>query len=183
MPAGRIRICVRACSKMTTSFNQINSFFVSQKVFSKLFLQILHLGLAPCPYHLSGGSRHRLVQGQNRQSDSTRHRPFPGPPTSTRTTDGCNASSNVQLQPVRLARFVLAFLPDAPYTLALDRTQWTPGRIPINFLALSVVHDDIAFPHPALTSVSDHPGLSSNGHLPIITRLCLVDRLSYVGGE
>ncbi len=37
----------------------------------------------------------------------------------------------------QLARFLLAFLPDAPCTLALDRTQWMLGRIPINFLLLS----------------------------------------------
>ena len=43
---------------------------------------------------------------------------------------------HIQLQPVRLARFVLDFLPDAPRALALDRTQWMLGRIPINFLVL-----------------------------------------------
>ena len=53
---------------------------------------------------------------------------------------------HVRLQPARVATFVLAFLPDAPYTLALDRTQWMLGRMPINFLVLSVVHDGIAFP-------------------------------------
>ena len=53
---------------------------------------------------------------------------------------------DVQLQPARMATFVLASLPDAPYTLALDRTQWMLGRTPINFLVLSVVHDGIAFP-------------------------------------
>ena len=44
---------------------------------------------------------------------------------------------HVHLQPARLAQFVLAFLPDAPYTLALDRIQWMLGRVPINFLVLS----------------------------------------------
>lgn len=53
---------------------------------------------------------------------------------------------HVQLQPAHLATFVLACLPNAPYTLALDRTQWMLGNIPINFLVLSVVHDGIAFP-------------------------------------
>ena len=53
---------------------------------------------------------------------------------------------HVQLQPDRVAKCVLAFLPDAPYTLALDRTQWMLGSMPINFLVLSVVHDGIAFP-------------------------------------
>ena len=53
---------------------------------------------------------------------------------------------HVQLQPARIATFVLAFLPDAPYTLALDRTQWMLGKIPINFLVLSAVHGGIAFP-------------------------------------
>ena len=53
---------------------------------------------------------------------------------------------HVQLQPARIATFVLAFLPDAPYTLALDRTQWMLGKIPINFLVLSDVHGGIAFP-------------------------------------
>ena len=53
---------------------------------------------------------------------------------------------HVQLQPARLAKFVLAFLPDAPYTLTLDRTQWMLGSMPINFLVLSVVHEGIAFP-------------------------------------
>ena len=41
---------------------------------------------------------------------------------------------------------MLAFLPEAPYTLALDRTQWMLGKIPINCLVQSVVHDGIAFP-------------------------------------
>jgi hypothetical protein len=45
-----------------------------------------------------------------------------------------------------MAPFVLAFLPDAPYTLALDRTQWMLARVPINFLVLSAVHGGIAFP-------------------------------------
>ena len=53
---------------------------------------------------------------------------------------------HVQLQPARMAKFVLSFLPDTPYTLALDRTQWMIGRMPINILVLSVVHDGIAFP-------------------------------------
>ena len=53
---------------------------------------------------------------------------------------------HIQLQPAHMARFVLAFLPDAPYTLALDRAQWMLGTMPINFLVLSVVHDSIAFP-------------------------------------
>ena len=53
---------------------------------------------------------------------------------------------HVQFQPARMAEFILAFLPDAPYTLALDRTQWMLGRTPINFLVLFVVHDGIAFP-------------------------------------
>ena len=52
----------------------------------------------------------------------------------------------LHLQPARVATFVVAFLPDAPYTLALDRTQWMLARVPINFLVLSVVHDGIAFP-------------------------------------
>ena len=45
-----------------------------------------------------------------------------------------------------MAKFVLAFLPDAPYTPALDRTQWMLARVPINFLVLSIVHDRIALP-------------------------------------
>ena len=53
---------------------------------------------------------------------------------------------HIQLQPAHMATFVLAFLPDSPYTLALDRTQWVLGKVPINFLILSVVHDGIAFP-------------------------------------
>lgn len=47
---------------------------------------------------------------------------------------------DIHLQPAGIATFVLACLPDAPYTLALDRTQWMLGRVPINFLVLSVVH-------------------------------------------
>ena len=34
---------------------------------------------------------------------------------------------HIQLQPNRVAKCVLAFLPDAPCTLALDRTQWMLG--------------------------------------------------------
>ena len=38
---------------------------------------------------------------------------------------------DIHLQPAGIATFVLACLPDAPYTLALDRTQWMLGRVPI----------------------------------------------------
>ena len=41
-----------------------------------------------------GRPRHRFVQGQNCQSGSTRHRLSQVLPTSTRTIDACNASSN-----------------------------------------------------------------------------------------
>ena len=52
----------------------------------------------------------------------------------------------VELNPQGIAQLVVSFLPDATYTLCLDRTNWMLGCFPINFLVLSVVHDGIAFP-------------------------------------
>ena len=49
-------------------------------------------------------------------------------------------------QPARMAPCVLAFRPDAPSPLALDRTPWRPGRTPIHVLGLAVVPDGIALP-------------------------------------
>ena len=84
---------------------------------------------------------------------------------------------HVQLQPTRMAQFVLAFLPPPPYTLALDRTQWMLGRVPLNFLVLSVVHDGIAF--PLFWQVLTKKG-NSNTH----ERIKLLDLfLSVVGGD
>jgi hypothetical protein len=45
-----------------------------------------------------------------------------------------------------IAQLVVSFLPYTTFTLALDRTNWMLGSIPINFLVLSVVHQGIAFP-------------------------------------
>jgi hypothetical protein len=53
---------------------------------------------------------------------------------------------HVKLQPALIAQVVVAFLPYTTYTLALDRTNWMLGCLPINFLVLSVVHQGTAFP-------------------------------------
>lgn len=45
-----------------------------------------------------------------------------------------------------IAQLVVSFLPYPTLTLALDRTNWMLGCVPINFLVLSVVHQGIAFP-------------------------------------
>jgi hypothetical protein len=52
----------------------------------------------------------------------------------------------VDIPPELIARLVMAFLPDAPFTLALDRSNWMLGSVPINFLVLSIVHQGVAFP-------------------------------------
>ena len=84
---------------------------------------------------------------------------------------------DIHLQPAGLATFVLACLPDAPYTLALDRTQWMFGRVPINFLVLSVVHHGIAF--PLFFRVLDKRGNSNTRE-----RIALLDQfLTVVGGD
>ena len=112
----------------------------------------LYQSRRPAPVDLcleSGWSclpRHRLVQGQNRQSGRARHR-------LARTRRGRLSRSTpaTLLQgrstPTRshMAGFVPAFPLDAPDTLALDRTRWMPGKIPGNVPGLSVVHDGIAF--------------------------------------
>jgi hypothetical protein len=53
---------------------------------------------------------------------------------------------HVELPPALIAQVVVAFLPYTTYTLALDRTNWMLGCLPINFLVLSVVHQGTAFP-------------------------------------
>lgn len=66
------------------------------------------LCLTPRSPHLPSRHRHRLVQGQNRQSGTTHHR----------------LSRHAQFQSALMAEFVPDFLPDALHILALDRTQW-----------------------------------------------------------
>jgi hypothetical protein len=53
---------------------------------------------------------------------------------------------HVELKPAVIAHVVVSFLPDTTYPLALDRTTWMWGGLPMNFLVLSVVHQGIAFP-------------------------------------
>ena len=84
---------------------------------------------------------------------------------------------DMQLQPARVALFVLACLPDAPHTLALDRTQWMFGRVPINFPVLSIVHDGTAF--PLFFRV-----LAKRGNSNTQERIALLDQfLTVVGGD
>jgi hypothetical protein len=52
----------------------------------------------------------------------------------------------VEFNSTLIADLVVSFLPYTSYTLALDRTNWMLGCVPINFLVLSVVHQGIAFP-------------------------------------
>lgn len=51
-----------------------------------------------------------------------------------------------EIKPAVLAQVVVAFLPYTTYTLALDRTNWMLGCVPMNFLVLAIVHQGIAFP-------------------------------------
>lgn len=84
---------------------------------------------------------------------------------------------DIHLQPAGIATFVLACLPDAPYTLALDRTQWMLGRVPINFLVLSIVHHGTAF--PLFFRV-----LAKRGNSNTQERIALLDQfLTVVGGD
>ena len=53
---------------------------------------------------------------------------------------------HVELQPAWIAQLVVSVLPYSTYTLALDRTNWMLGCLPINFFVLSVVHQGTAFP-------------------------------------
>jgi hypothetical protein len=53
---------------------------------------------------------------------------------------------HVEFNSTLIAQLVVSFLPYTTYTLALDRTNWMLGCLPINFLVLSVVHQGIAFP-------------------------------------
>jgi hypothetical protein len=53
---------------------------------------------------------------------------------------------HMEIKPAFIAHLVVSFLPYTTYTLALDRTTWMLGCLPINFLVLSVVHQGVAFP-------------------------------------
>jgi hypothetical protein len=45
-----------------------------------------------------------------------------------------------------IAQFVLTLLPEGPYWLTMDRTNWKFGKIDINILTVGVIHKGIAFP-------------------------------------
>ena len=79
-----------------------------------------------------------------------------------------------------MAECVLAFPPDAPHPLALDRTQWMLGGTPISFLVPSVVHDGIAFalfwkvPIRKIRARLKNPTYAAAEYLAILTQQGLV---------
>jgi hypothetical protein len=82
---------------------------------------------------------------------------------------------HVESPPAVIAPLVVSFLPYTTYTLALDRTTWMLGCLPINFLVLSVVHQGIAFP-------IFWPFLSKKGNSNTDERLALLNKFIAVFG-
>jgi hypothetical protein len=46
----------------------------------------------------------------------------------------------------QISLLILKLLPEPPYTLCLDRTNWQFGKFKINILMLSIAHQGLAFP-------------------------------------
>lgn len=69
-----------------------------------------------------------------------------------------------------VARCVLCWLPEGPYLLTLDRTNWKLGSIEINILMLGVAYKGMAY--PLMWSVLAHAANSNTKE-----RLALLDRL------
>ncbi len=63
-----------------------------------------------------------------------------------------------------------------PWTLALDRTNWTVGKKEINLLVLAIVHQGVAF--PLLWSVLDKKGASNTNE-----RIALIERFVALFGK
>ena len=51
-----------------------------------------------------------------------------------------------RFQPAMFSVMIIALLPEPPYTVCLDRTNWQFGKFNINVLVLSIAHKGIAFP-------------------------------------
>jgi len=54
--------------------------------------------------------------------------------------------SEVRLDKESIGRIILSFLPKEPYTVCIDRTNWTFGGSNINILVIAIAHRGIAFP-------------------------------------
>ena len=84
--------------------------------------------------------------------------------------------SEVTIEGEWLAKCVLAWLPQGPYLLTLDRTNWKLGNVDINILMLGVAYKGMAF--PLLWTVLPHAGNSNTAE-----RLALIDRLLEILGH
>lgn len=81
----------------------------------------------------------------------------------------------VDADEVARALMGLACIPE-PWTLSLDRTNWSFGSLHINILMLGVVHEGIAF--PLLWTLLDKPGNSNSDE-----RMDLFDRFERLFGH
>ena len=68
--------------------------------------------------------------------------------------------SEVKLNETSIASLILNLLPEPPYTVCVDRTNWKFGKANINILVIAIAHRGIAF--PIVWSFLDKQGNSSS---------------------
>ena len=71
--------------------------------------------------------------------------------------------SEMRLDKVKVAQFILSLLPEPPYTVCVDRTNWQFGRLDINILVIAIAHRGVAF--PIVWSLLEKKGNSSSDEL------------------
>ena len=93
--------------------------------------------------------------------------------------DDCRVSSEA------FAKVIAAFLPDTPWILAIDRTNWFWGKTPCNLLVLTVTFKGCAV--PLLWASLDHQGNSdTNLRISLLSQflqLFGLEKIKYLTGD
>ena len=90
-----------------------------------------------------------------------------------------------RVSPEAFAKIIASFLPDTPWILALDRTNWFWGKTPVNLLVLAVVFKGCAV--PLLWTSLNHQGNSDTdlriSLLSQFLRLFGLEKIKYLTGD
>ena len=90
-----------------------------------------------------------------------------------------------RVSPEAFARIIVAFLPDTPWILALDRTNWFWGKTPVNLLVLTVVYKRCAVPL-LWTSLGHRGNSDTNLRISLLSqflRLFGKGKIKYLTGD
>jgi len=89
--------------------------------------------------------------------------------------------SDFRVRPEAFAKIVARFLPDSPWILVMDRTNWFWGKQPINLLVLAVLVDGVAI--PLLWLPLERDGVSRDGASDTRQRILLMEQFLALFGN